>query len=193
MNRPLYTQLWDDEQVDRLQIALQPEADIQAARRELLRDYAMQGIVTYDSSEVRAAFMKQMISISNVSKMMTVLCLVIMVGGLGSTIYVMVIDRRREIGMLRAVGMLRKQITQSIVLEAVILLVICAVVGIPTGMLVMSMQAAAMQNVMGIRFALSTYDVTVSVAILALTSLIAAYFPARRAGQTNILEAMHYE
>ncbi|MFN8373705.1 MAG: FtsX-like permease family protein [Anaerolineae bacterium] len=162
-------------------------------RRELLRDYAMQGIITFDASEVRAAFMKQMISISNVSKMMTLLFLVIVIGGLGSTMYVMVLDRRREIGMLRAVGLLRRQVTQSIILEAVILIVICTIVGIPTGMLVMSMQQAAMQNVMGIRFALSAYDVFMSVFILAATSLVAAYFPAQHGGQTNILEAMHYE
>jgi putative ABC transport system permease protein len=131
----------------------------------LLRDYAIQGVVTFDNAEIWATLNKPMTSITATSRMLTILCVIILVAGLGSTMYVAILDRRRDIGMLRAVGMLRQQITRSVALEALILLAISALVGVPAGFLIQLYQEVTIQQVMGIRLGVNASEIAVSVAL----------------------------
>jgi putative ABC transport system permease protein len=193
MDQALYSRLWHDSQVDRLQVILHPQADVQEVRRELLREYADQGVVTLDSREMMAAFSNRMTSISTVSSLLSSLFAVIMLAGIGSTLYVMVLDRRREIGMLRAVGMLRSQITRSMMMEGLIMLGIAIIVGLPSAVFGNLMQQMAMQVLMGIGFSLNPVETAFVVLLSAALIFLATYLPAQFAGRTNVLEAMRYE
>jgi putative ABC transport system permease protein len=193
MDRGVYSHFWNDNQINRLTLKLTPTADPQAVRRDLLRQYATSGVVAVDNAELFAAFGKHITSIVTVSRLLSGLFFLILVAGLGSTLLVNVIDRRREIGMLRAVGMLRRQMSRGIVLEAVTLIILSSVIAVPGAYLMNLMQQGAMQEIVGIRFALNPGEVLAFVLFMIAMAIIAAYFPARQAGQTDVLEAMRYE
>ncbi|MBX3085151.1 MAG: FtsX-like permease family protein [Anaerolineae bacterium] len=193
MDRALYLRLWKDTRVDRMQIVLKPDADVQQVRRDLLRKYAMSGIVAFDNAEVNAIFISRMASISNVASLLIVLISVILLGGLGSMMFVAVLDRRREIGMLRAVGMLRQQMNRTIVLEVVLMVVVGTVIAIPTIMLTAMAQEAILQQMIGIQLTTNwAHNGLVLLAILILC-VGAALIPARQAGKMDVLEALRYE
>jgi putative ABC transport system permease protein len=116
----------------------------------------------------------------------------ISVFGMVNTLVLSVYERTREIGMLRAIGMTRRQIRRMIRQESVITALIGAALGLPLGIFL-----AALVN-----RALSEYDVRFSVpwgqlAILTIVAIvigvIAAIVPARRAAKLNPLEAIAYE
>jgi ABC-type antimicrobial peptide transport system permease subunit len=66
-------------------------------------------------------------------------------------------------------------------------------VGIPAAYLLNMMQEAAMQQVMGIRFALNAGQIIYTLSLLVVAATVAAYLPARNAARTDVLEALHYE
>ena len=193
IDKPLYEQLWNDTSTNKLAIQLSDNADVQAIRRELLSQYAMQGIVVYDVADMTRSFGERLASVSTVSSLLSGLFTIIIGVGLGSTFYVLILDRRREIGMLRALGMTKWQISQSVLLEGLLLFALTCILSVPTAYLATSMQQMGMQNIMGFKFELQAYQVITHLGILLMVVVLAMIIPARFGARTNILEAMRYE
>jgi putative ABC transport system permease protein len=101
-----------------------------------------------------------------------------------------VFERTRELGMLRAVGMTPRQIRRMIRHESVITALLGAALGIPLGVLAALLVGAAIKY-SAFTVPVGTLVVFVFAAIVA--GLVAAIFPARRAGRLNVLEALQYE
>lgn len=193
MDRGVYRRLWADDAVNRLQLVLRPGADVQAVRRALLRDFALSGIVTFDNAEVVAAFRQKTASITNMTLMLALLFVVIIVAGLGSLMIVVVLDRRREIGMLRAVGMRRGQLTRSVVFEAVLMVAIGTLVGVPVAFLITLLQEFAIERLLGMDSSLNIGETGIIIVVALVICTLTAYLPARTAGRTDVLEALRYE
>jgi putative ABC transport system permease protein len=194
MNRDVYLRYWGDTQVDSLTLVLNPEADSNALRRDLLSTYALRGVVAFDAAEIRQAYLDRTItSIQTVSSMMTGLLITLLIVGIGSTFYILILDRRREIGMLRAAGMSRGQIARTVLLEMLIMFVIGSVVGIPIAVLGHLNQEIFIENLMGIGLKLNLYNQLAMVGFVLLLTIVAGFIPAQVASRTNILDAMRYE
>lgn len=193
MDKGLYTQLWGDNNANKFAITLADGADTQTIRRELLSQYALQGVVVYDVADVTQAFAERMVSISTVSSLLSGLFTIIIAVGLGSTFYVLILDRRREIGMLRALGMTGRQIRNSIFIEGLLLFFLTCILSVPSAYLATAIQQIGMQNMMGFKFELQAYQVATHLGILLVIVALAMVVPAHFASKTNILEAMHYE
>ena len=118
------------------------------------------------------------------------LSVVVSLFGIVNTLVLTVFERTRELGMLRAVGMSRPQVWSMILNESVITALIGAALGIPLGIVLALMVGQA------IGYAAFTVPVITLVGIVAaaiVAGLVAAVFPARRAGRLNVLEALQYE
>jgi len=118
------------------------------------------------------------------------LSIVVSLFGIVNTLVLTVFERTRELGMLRAVGMTRRQVRRMIRHESVITALLGAAFGIPLGILLAALIGAT------INFGTFTVPVgTLIVFIIAaiITGLIAAIWPARRAGRLNVLQALSYE
>ncbi|HEY1523134.1 MAG TPA: FtsX-like permease family protein [Solirubrobacteraceae bacterium] len=118
------------------------------------------------------------------------LSIVVSLFGIVNTLVLTVFERTRELGMLRAVGMSRRQVRRMIRQESVITALLGAALGIPLGVVAALMLGAA------IRYSAFTVPVgTLVVFIFAavIAGLVAAIFPARRAGRLNVLAALQYE
>ena len=118
------------------------------------------------------------------------LSIVVSLFGIVNTLVLTVFERTRELGMLRAVGMSRRQVRRMIRHESVITALLGAAFGIPLGILLAALIGAAI-NFGTFTVPVGTLIVFVIAAIIA--GLIAAIWPARRAGKLNVLQALQYE
>jgi len=118
------------------------------------------------------------------------LSIVVSLFGIVNTLVLTVFERTRELGMLRAVGMTRRQVRRMIRHESVITALLGAAFGIPLGILLALLVGVA------IKYAAFTVPVgTLVVFVLAaiLVGIVAAIFPARRAARLDVLRALQYE
>ena len=193
LDRAVYARLWGDSEIDRLSVQLTPAADASAVRRDLLRAYATRGVVTFDSAEMIAAFGARLASIANVSSLLSSLFVVIIVAGLISTFTVFVLDRRREIGVLRALGMTRGQVARGMVLEALLMLLMAIIVGLPIALFANTMQQLSLQRVMGIYFDFAPSEIAATLLLTLILVIASVWLPAQAAARTDPLMAMRYE
>jgi putative ABC transport system permease protein len=118
------------------------------------------------------------------------LSIVISLFGIVNTLVLTVFERTREIGMLRAVGMTRRQVRNMIRHEAIITALLGAALGIPVGVVLALMVGKAIDYP---AFTIPWGTLIIFVVAAVIAGLLAAIFPARRAGRLNILDALKYE
>ena len=112
--------------------------------------------------------------------------------GMVNTLVLSVFERTRELGMLRAIGMTRRQARRMIRQESVITALIGAALGLPLGVFLAALLTEAMsQYGIGLSIPWSMLAGFTLVAILA--GVASAILPARRASRLNVLNALHYE
>ncbi|MDX1379292.1 MAG: FtsX-like permease family protein, partial [Anaerolineales bacterium] len=121
----------------------------------------------------------------------------VVVGSLGivNTLTMSVIERTREIGMLRAIGTTRIQIIRMVLAEAGLMGVIGGVLGVGTGVILARILFIGMTTMSGysLTFVLPPDSIFISLIAAVIISQIAAIFPSRRASRVKILEAVRYE
>ena len=152
----------------------------------------------YPESTVRTAgaFIKKRAesvnTLLNLLYVLLALSVIVSLFGMVNTLALSVIERTRELGMMRAVGMSRRQARGMIRHEGIITALIGAAMGLPLGV-----GLAAL-----ITRALSSYDVAFSVPVVALVvfavvsilaGILAATAPGRRAARIDVLRALQYE
>jgi len=118
------------------------------------------------------------------------LSIVISLFGIVNTLVLTVFERTREIGMLRAVGMTRRQVRNMIRHESIITALLGAALAIPVGIVLALMVGKAIDYP---AFTIPWVTLVVFVGAAIAAGLVAAIFPARRAGRLNVLEALQYE
>ena len=101
-----------------------------------------------------------------------------------------VFERTRELGMLRAIGMTRRQVRRMIRHESVITALIGGVLGIILGVV---LGALLIARVDVIEFALPTSQIITFAIATIVVGILAAIFPARRAARLDPLKALQYE
>ena len=120
------------------------------------------------------------------------LAVLVSIFGIVNTLALSIHERTRELGMLRAIGMSRRQLKRMIRYESVITALIGAILGTVLGMIF----AAVVSRPLADEGFSLTYPVGNLVAILVLAALagvLAAILPARRAAKLEVLEAVAYE
>ena len=118
------------------------------------------------------------------------LSIIVSLFGIVNTLVLTVFERTRELGMLRAVGMTRRQLRSMIRHESVVTALIGAALGIPVGIVLALMVGQAIEYPV---FTIPVGTLVVFVLAAILAGLLAAVFPARRAARLNVLEALQYE
>jgi putative ABC transport system permease protein len=145
-------------------------------------------------AQTREAFIDNQISalssILNILYVLLALSIVVSLFGIVNTLVLTVFERTREIGMLRAIGMTRRQIRRMIRHESVITALIGAAIGIVLGIV---LAALLIVRVDFLVFSFPTTQVVVFVLAAIFVGIVAAVFPARRAAKLDPLQAIAYE
>ncbi len=129
-------------------------------------------------------------SILNILYVLLALSVIVSLFGIVNTLVLTVFERTREIGMLRAIGLTRRQTRRMIRHESVITALIGAFVGIVLGLILAGILIAKVDF---LEFAFPTTQIIVFTIAAIIVGILAAIFPARRAAKLNPLEALHYE
>ena len=114
---------------------------------------------------------------------------------ISNTMTMNVFERTREIGMLRSVGMTRRQVRRLVLAEAVMLGIMGGIMGLVFGIILSRVFILAMTAMSGysLVYRLPLGRVLIALVVSIVVSLAAALTPAGRASRTNILEAIKYE
>jgi putative ABC transport system permease protein len=120
------------------------------------------------------------------------LSVIVSLFGMVNTMILSVFERTRELGMLRALGMTRRQTRRMIRQESVITALIGAALGLPLGVLLAGIVTQGLSD-QGIGFHLPLGPLVVFTAVAAVAGVLAAIPPARRASRLDVLRALQYE
>lgn len=137
----------------------------------------------------RAAGIDQLL---NLLYALLALSVIVALFGMINALVLSVFERTREIGMLRAVGMSRRQVRRMIRQESVITSLIGAAFGLPLGLLVAGVLTAALASE-GVAFAVPVVALVVFTVVAVIFGILAAIAPARRAARLDVLRALQYE
>jgi putative ABC transport system permease protein len=175
-------------------LRLQPGTDAGAIQRQvtaLLADNPEVGVRS------QADFLAQLTSQVDTAVVMLYvllgLSILIAVLGIINTLALSILERTRELGLLRAVGMPRSQLTQMVAVESVVIATFGALLGVLVGAALGTAVVRAVPDEFISILSLPWGSMTGFLALAVLVGLAAAIIPAVRAARTNVLRAIAYE
>jgi putative ABC transport system permease protein len=142
--------------------------------------------------QFKSNFEKPINSLLNLLFALLALSVIVSLVGIVNTLVLTVFERTREIGMLRAVGMTRRQVRMMIRYESIVTSLMGAALGIAVGTFLALLITHALSS-QGIVFAFPFLQAVYFVLAAILIGILAAVLPARRAAKLNVLEALQYE
>jgi putative ABC transport system permease protein len=128
----------------------------------------------------------------NLLYVLLALSIVVSLFGMVNTLILAVFERTRELGMLRAIGMSRRQVRRMVRHESIITALIGAGLGLPVGLFLAGIVTRALSD-QGLAFAVPLGSLATFVVGAVVAGLVAAVAPARRAARLDVLRALQYE
>lgn len=176
-----------------ISILLEPGADAQAVHDRV--DDAAKSVPivgVYDKTEFSDQIREQVNQLLYMIYGLLALAIVIAVIGIINTLGLSVIERTREIGLLRAIGMSRTKLRRMITLESVTIAVLGAVLGMALGLTIgVLLQRSLSDELTSLGLPLN--QLLVFLAIAVVVGVLAALIPAIRAARLNVLDAISTE
>ena len=140
--------------------------------------------------EQQAQLIDQILALVQV---LLLLAIVIALFGIVNTLGLSIYERVRELGLLRAVGMSRRQVRSMIRSEAVIIAVLGGVLGAAIGVLFGWAMQGSLASLGVDRLSVPVASISLYLVAAGVAGVVASIWPARRAARLNVLEAIAYE
>ncbi len=187
MSKTLFTQFWGNHSTNRLTINFKPGTDIKKEKQSLITKFGS-SIQVLDKNDTNKLYRNPY---RTIGYLIQFLLLPFIVLGIANTLIISILDRRREIGVLRAIGTKRGQIISSVVYEVFITVALGCVVTLPVALY--SLQMMLLEQTVGVVISPNINGIIITLIYLTVVSLISAWLPARYAAKTNIINALRYD
>jgi putative ABC transport system permease protein len=175
--------LLDPRAQDKLVLASGPRGGLQAALS------AYPTLTLYTAASYASRQTSWIDSMAAVFDVLLALAVIISLLGIANTLGLSVLERKRELGVLRALGMTRRQTRRMIRHEGVITALLGAALGILVGIFLAALVTAALHG-QGLRFVLPVGSLIAFAVIAGLAGVLASSGPARRAARLAPLDAL---
>jgi putative ABC transport system permease protein len=197
MDRSVFQAQWDDPSVTYLDVKYKAGIDRGEVRRRIVASLKEKhSLFVYDVEDLKRVSDSVMDNTLILLNVQVALAIVIGFFGIVNTLLISVMQRTREIGLLRAVGMTTRQVGTMILIESAFIALVGAVLGIALGLAGARWPLALhVAQVAGYWLPLHIPWETIAVAIGASVAIgvVASILPARRAASIEVLEAITYE
>jgi len=181
---------WDRDQMVILLLAEGVDAEaVRPMLEAIVADYPNAELNNADEYVEKVA--AQLDMLLNVLTGMLAMAIVIALLGIANTLALSIMERKREIGLLRAVGMTRRQVRRMIRQEAVLIAVFGAVVGVLVGVGLGVAVVAAIGS--GISLAIPWPNLLIYLVLAAVGGVVASILPGWRGSRLDVLDAIAYE
>ena len=150
-------------------------------------------VTVRDQVEYRESQEAQVDTLLVMFNALLILAVIIALFGIMNTLSLSIFERTREIGLVRAVGMTKAQTRRMIRWESVMVAVIGAILGIVVGLFFGIVVTAALSSQGINQLSIPGLQIAGLVLFGIIAGMLAGFFPARRAANLNILEAIAYE
>jgi putative ABC transport system permease protein len=177
-------------------VKVEPGVSVQAVRDRIEALYGRRYHLTAESNEeLRSRALSLIARTTSLFDVMSLITMVVAALGVINTLTMNVVERTREIGMLRSLGMTRRQIARMILAEAGMMGLVGGVFGLIFGILMSRTIMTSMNRMSGFRlpWVLPVEGVVAALLVALVVSQLAALWPARRAARIRITEAIQYE
>jgi putative ABC transport system permease protein len=197
MDREVYKRYWRDDAVDFVDISLKPGADPIAVKRKVEQITAgTEHALVYTNAEFRAWIDSLVDAFFLLNYMQLVVAVFVAIMGIANTLIISVAERKREFGIIRAIGGYRAQIRKMVLLEALAISVVGVIVASGAALFNIQFMSHTASTVLAgyeVPFYFPWLLILESLPAVIAVSLLAAWAPARRAMQAPVIEAIGYE
>ncbi|HEV2875299.1 MAG TPA: FtsX-like permease family protein, partial [Thermoleophilaceae bacterium] len=175
-------------------IRLEEGADADAVQEAIAQrvDRRYPTVDTLNQQELKDNQEEQIQQLVGFFYVLLALAIVISLLGIVTTLALSIHERTRELGMLRAVGMSRRQVRSLVRYESVITALIGAILGTILGVIFASLVSVPLADE-GFELSYPIGTLVLLLVLAALAGVLAAIFPARRAARLDVLRALAYE
>ena len=197
MDRSVYARYWKDDTVNLFRVFLAAGASEVDVKRRILEKFGSdRRLFVLTNRDVRDYILKLTNQWFGITYVQIAVAVLVAVLGIINTLTVSITDRRRELGVLQAVGGLRNQVRRTIWMEALSIGVIGVVLGLALGavQLYYSLRISA-EDIAGLRLNY-LYPYGMALALLPLmlaAAFVAAVGPGETAVRGSLVEALEYE
>lgn len=192
IDRPVFERLWGAQRPTNLAIYLAPGADADATRDAFLAAIGEERrVFVFTNASLRKEVLEIFDATFAITYALEVIAIFVAIMGVASTLLTLVIERKREIAVLRLVGADKRQVRKMVVIEAAVLGGVSQGVGIAVGLL-LSLVLIYVINVQSfgwtIQFHVPVWFLVQSSALILLATAAAGIYPAARACRTSAAE-----
>ncbi|HEX6231306.1 MAG TPA: ABC transporter permease [Actinomycetota bacterium] len=175
-------------------VAAEPGADVAAVQRGLEEALAeFPNIDVQDQAAFREKYAQFLNQVLNLLTALLLMAVIIAVFGIVNTLSLSIYERTRELGLLRAVGMTRRQTRSMVRWEAVLIAVMGALFGVVVGIAFGWIMQRALAPEGFTELGIPGVQIAIYVVLAGVAGVLAAILPARRAARLNVLQAIAYE
>lgn len=175
-------------------VVTDPDADLSRVRDQLERAAESYPIAeVQDQDEYLGGIASQLNMILNVLLGLLALSVIIALIGIANTLSLSIHERTRELGLLRAVGMTRRQVRVAVRWEAALIALIGTIMGLALGLVTSFLLVEALKSEGLSRYSIPFGALLVVAVIFAALGMVASLLPARRAARLSILDAIGTE
>ena len=183
-----------DESTDFLVVILKPPG-VTTAQAQKVVDHVVAdfpSVKAQNKAEYKDSQIAQFNQILGLMYVLLLLAVIIALIGILNTLALSVYERTREIGLMRAVGMTRKQTSRMVRAEALIVAVFGSLLGLVVGIVFGAAIVQALDTE-GISLSLPVGQLAIFIVLAGLFGVLAGWMPARRAAHLDVLRAINTE